>query len=95
VLVGNTDVKDALQRLDNLTEEEALIASAEHQRTTHSVVRGVQGVGDKVDCANRQHFSMLWSLLLYLICPHREPPQRQPSKVAITSGSVHKSQPSV
>jgi hypothetical protein len=36
----------------------------------------VQSVGDKVDCANRQHFSTPLSLLLYLIYPHREPPQR-------------------
>jgi hypothetical protein len=132
VLIGNTDVKDALQRLNNLTEEEDRIASAELWRTTHGLGEGVQavergmedivvevqyvhdrvesvdegvqdvlytvqglnvelrGVGhgvqdidhnvqsvrDEVDCANRQHFSTLLSLFLYLIYPHREPPRR-------------------
>jgi hypothetical protein len=151
VLIGNTEVEDALQRLNNLTEEEARIASAELWRTTHSLGEGVQDVGrdvedivdevqyvhdriesvdegvqavldtvqdvdaglrgvghgvqhidhnvqstrDEVACTNRQHFSTLLSLLLYLIYPYREPPQRQPSKLAITSESVHKSQHSV
>lgn len=132
MLIGNTDVEDALQRLNNLTEEEARIASAELLRTTHSLGEGVHRVGrdvedivdgvqyvqdrvesvdegvqdvldtvryvnvglrgvshgvqhidqnvqsvrDEVDSANRQHFSTLLSLLLYLIYPHREPPQR-------------------
>ena len=131
MLIGNTDVQDALQRLNDLTEEEAGIARAELRRTTHNLGEGVQGVGrgvegiadrvqhihdnvgsvdegvqdvldrvqdvevglrgvshgvqnishnvlsvrDKVDCADRQYFSTLLSLLLYLIYPHRGPPQ--------------------
>jgi hypothetical protein len=123
VLIGNTDVEDTLQRLKNLTEEEAGIASAELLRTSRSfgeriqvvgrVVQGivnevqcvqdkvesvdggvqdilgtiqdvnaelqsvghgvqdidhnVQGVSYRVNCANRQHFSTLLSLFLYLI----------------------------
>lgn len=35
LLVGNTDVDDALQRLNDLTEEEARIASAELCKATH------------------------------------------------------------
>jgi methyl-accepting chemotaxis protein len=132
VLIGNTDVKDALRRLNDLTEEEARIASAEHRRISHSVYESVQGarrgmedivdevqyvhdrvevvdegvqdvldavgdvnvglqgighgvqdinhnvlsVRDEVGCANRQHFSALLPLLLYLIYHHREQPQR-------------------
>jgi hypothetical protein len=75
VLIGNTDVEDALQRLNNLTEEEARIASAELLRTSRGLGEGVHRVGVEVDRANRQHFSTLLSLLLYLIYPHREPPQ--------------------
>lgn len=123
MLIGNTDVEDTLQRLKNLTEEEAGIARAEYLRASHSlgervqvVGRGVQGivnkmqcvqgkvesvdggvqdilgtiqdvnaelqsvghgvqdidhnvqsVSDRVDCTNRQHFSTLLSLFLYLI----------------------------
>jgi uncharacterized protein YoxC len=58
-LIGNTDVKDALQRLNNLTEEEDRIASAELWRTTHSLGEGVQGVGrgveDMIDEVQRVH----------------------------------------
>ena len=49
MLIGNTDVEDALQRLNNLTEEEARIASAEHWRTTQSLGEGVQGVARDVE----------------------------------------------
>ena len=66
-LTGNTDLKDALHRLDSLTKEEALMASAELQRRIHSVddgVRGirrgvedvdnnVQSVHSKVECVNK------------------------------------------
>ena len=54
-LIGNTDVEDALRRLDRLTLEEAHMASVEPLRVSHSVEgrvicigEGVQGVGDKV-----------------------------------------------
>jgi len=61
-LMGNTDIKDALQRLDKLTQEEARMANAEHLRIVHNVEgrmirvsegvqdvgRGVQDVGDRV-----------------------------------------------
>ncbi|KAI0277874.1 hypothetical protein BGY98DRAFT_578029 [Russula aff. rugulosa BPL654] len=49
VLIGNTDVQDALQRLNDLTEEEAGIARAELRRTTHNLGEGVQGVGRGVE----------------------------------------------
>jgi hypothetical protein len=61
--MGNTDVEDALQRLDRLTQEEARMASAELLRISHNVEdrvihvdegvqgvdRGVKDVGDKVE----------------------------------------------
>jgi uncharacterized protein YoxC len=49
VLFGNDDVKDALQRLNDLTEEEARIASAELLKSTHSLDKGIQGVGRGVE----------------------------------------------
>ena len=36
-LMGNTDIKDALQKLDRLTHEEALIANAELLNIVHDV----------------------------------------------------------
>jgi uncharacterized protein YoxC len=53
-LIGNTDVEDALLRLDNLTKEEALMASAEHLKSTHSIDEGVQGIRRRLeDVGNR------------------------------------------
>jgi archaellum component FlaC len=45
-LVGRTDIEDALQRLENVTVEEARMAGAEALKAIHGV--GNQ-VGDKVD----------------------------------------------
>jgi methyl-accepting chemotaxis protein len=42
-LIGNTDVEDSLQRLDDLTNEEAWMASAELRRSAHNIGEGVQG----------------------------------------------------
>lgn len=54
-LLGNTEVEDALQRLDRLTLEEAHMAAAELLRISHNVEsgvirvdEGVQGVGMRV-----------------------------------------------
>jgi len=54
-LIGNTDVEDALRRLDRLTQEEAHMASVEVLKVSHNVEgrvirigEDVQGVGDKV-----------------------------------------------
>ena len=58
LMTGNTDIEDSLQRLDELTQEEARVASAELLKVTHSVddkvtvvddrVKPVKGVEDKV-----------------------------------------------
>jgi hypothetical protein len=54
-LAGRSDIEDALQRLDKLTQEEHRMATAQDLRATHRVderVKGVdervQGVGDRV-----------------------------------------------
>jgi hypothetical protein len=54
-LIGNTDVEDALRRMDRLTLEEAHMSSLELLRISHNVEsrvvcigEGVQGVEDKV-----------------------------------------------
>jgi archaellum component FlaC len=62
-LIGNTEIEDALQRLDRLTLEDAHMAAAELLRISHNVESGmirinegvqdvnrvVQGVGDQVE----------------------------------------------
>jgi methyl-accepting chemotaxis protein len=47
-LTTNTDIDDSLERLDQLTQEEARMASAELLKMTHSVDGKVMGVDDRV-----------------------------------------------
>ncbi|KAH9973635.1 hypothetical protein BJV74DRAFT_889043 [Russula compacta] len=47
-LVGRTDVEDALKRLDQLTHEEARMATAQVLKATNAVDDRVRGVADKV-----------------------------------------------
>lgn len=47
-LVGNTEIEDALNRLDKLTQEEARMASAELVKITHPVDERIQNVGNDV-----------------------------------------------
>ena len=47
-LTGNRDIEDSLERLDKLTQEEALMASAEQLKMTHSVDGKVMGVDNRV-----------------------------------------------
>lgn len=47
-LVGRTDVEDALQKLDKLTQDEARIATAEGLRATHGVDNKVEDLRGKV-----------------------------------------------
>ena len=46
--MGRTDIEDALQRLDKLTQEEARMATAEGLKATHGIDSKVEDVGDKV-----------------------------------------------
>jgi archaellum component FlaC len=46
--VGRTDIEDALQRLDKLTQEEARMATAEGLKAAHGIDSKVEDVGDKV-----------------------------------------------
>ncbi|KAF8466795.1 hypothetical protein DFH94DRAFT_302190 [Russula ochroleuca] len=47
-LIGRTDMEDALQRLDKLTQEEARMAAAENLKATHSVDERVREVANTV-----------------------------------------------
>ena len=47
-LMGNTEIEDSLQRLDKLTQEEAIMASTELLKITHDVEGRVMGVDDRV-----------------------------------------------
>ena len=46
--MGNTEIEDTLQRLDKLTQEEAIMASTELIKITHGVEERVMGVDDRV-----------------------------------------------
>jgi archaellum component FlaC len=46
--MGNTDIEDSLVRLDQLTQEEAKLVSAELLRIAHSVEGKVMGVDERV-----------------------------------------------
>jgi hypothetical protein len=46
--MGNTDIEDSLLRLDQLTQEEAKLVSAELLRIAHSVEGKVMGVDERV-----------------------------------------------
>ena len=47
-LIGRADIEDALKRLDNLTQEEARMATTEVLKATRIVDDRVRGVDDKV-----------------------------------------------
>ena len=47
-LVGRTDVEDALQRLDKLTQDEVWMATAEGLRTTHGIDNRINVLGNKI-----------------------------------------------
>jgi hypothetical protein len=46
--MGDTEVEDSLKRLDKLTQEEALMASAELLKMTDMLGSQVMGVDDRV-----------------------------------------------
>ena len=47
-LLRNTEMEDALKRLDRLTQEEARMAAAENLKLTHTVDKRVEGIADTV-----------------------------------------------
>jgi len=47
-LLGRTDIEDALQRLETVTEEEARMAAAEALKAIHGVGDAVRGIHDAV-----------------------------------------------
>ena len=52
-LIGRKDIEEALQRLDQLTQEEARMATAEALVITRSIDEKVQGVDIKVEAVDR------------------------------------------
>jgi hypothetical protein len=48
-LIGRSDIKDALERFDKLTQEESRMAVAQGLKTTRGVGNDVRDIGDKVD----------------------------------------------
>ena len=52
-LVGRKDVEDALQRLDQLTQEEARMAAAEALTITSDIGDDVKGVDHKIGSINK------------------------------------------
>jgi hypothetical protein len=51
-LAGRTDIEDALQRLEKLTQEEARMATAESLKAAHGIDNKVEDVGNKVEVVN-------------------------------------------
>jgi hypothetical protein len=48
-LAGRTDLEDAVNKLDKLTNEEARMIMAQNLKATHTADDRVRGVGAKVD----------------------------------------------
>jgi hypothetical protein len=48
-LAGRTDIEDALQRLDKLTHEEAVMATAQVLKLAHSIDDTVTSIGSQVN----------------------------------------------
>ena len=48
-LVGRTDIEDALDRLDRLTQDEVRMTAAQGLKATHEVDDRVRDVDDKID----------------------------------------------
>ena len=63
-LIGNTDIEDSLEKLDNLTQEEARMASAEQLRITHTVEGRVVVVDHKLDDTARSSSPITHPLIL-------------------------------
>jgi len=53
-LTGNTEVEDALRKLDKLTQEEARMAAAELLKITHSVDSKVEGMDNRMKGVDRR-----------------------------------------
>jgi hypothetical protein len=62
-LIRKTDLEDALQKLDMLTQEEAQMASAELLRITYGIDGKVMCVGDNLE----QVRSTVRRLLIFLL----------------------------
>jgi hypothetical protein len=62
-LVGRSDIEDALQRLDKLTQEESRMAAAQGLRVAHGVDDGMKVAVNKMDAVlDGAHFVLLLSM---------------------------------
>jgi archaellum component FlaC len=52
--MGQTEMEDALKRLDNLTQEEARMAAAQNLKVTHDVNERMKGVGLTVEAIDNK-----------------------------------------
>jgi len=52
MLIGRTDIEDALKRLDKLTNEEARMATAQDLKVTRNIDERVRGVDDRAAVDN-------------------------------------------
>jgi len=52
--MGNTDIEESLRRLDNLTQEEAKMATAEQLKIAYSIEGRVKEVGGDVQSVNKK-----------------------------------------
>ncbi|KAI9444090.1 hypothetical protein H4582DRAFT_2126015 [Lactarius indigo] len=53
-IAGKTDLEDGLKKLDTLTNEEVVMASAQLLKITHNIDNKVTGVGDGVRCVDEK-----------------------------------------
>ena len=105
--MGNTEVEDAVRKLDKLTQEEARMAAAELLKITHSVdskvegmdnrMRGVDGrvqdIDSKMDQVSCSSFPVLLRVHPASERPdHREPAAGQSPTMAFSSRPIHKLQ---
>ena len=64
-LIGNNEIEDALKRLDRLTHEEALMASAQLMEAADNIANNVLDVDDRVVCVGEWPVSMTgWAALI-------------------------------
>jgi hypothetical protein len=54
MLIGRTEMEDALKRLDKLTQEEARMAATQNLKVTHTVDERVKGVVDTVEAIDNK-----------------------------------------
>ena len=57
-LIGQTEIEDALKRLDKLTQEETRMAAAQNLKVTHDVNERMKGVANTVETIDNKVVSV-------------------------------------